>query len=326
MLRIHNKLYLGKARPASGGGDAHNKGYFSDENALVTAYPTAESGDYAVVGTTDTVWIWDEDTSAWIDSDQKGQVTSVNNKTGDVTVQETLVSGTNIKTINGQDILGSGDLELSTYLPYPAGWTTNQSTMDFCNDIANDNTAVVGKAYLGEVTINDLPAGIANAEIVVEIMSGTTALDKVIVLTMTSGNKAPYMWKYTYWNNGGDVSGWIGFQPELPDQSSHAGEVITTDGVNLYWKKLTDMGAVSQTTVQVTLYAANWQPGTPIMQGVSVPGLDPADTVIVSPDPASATDYASAGVICVAQGQDYLEFNCTTQPANDIMVNLLILK
>ena len=241
-------------------------------------------------------------------------VSSVNGLTGDIS----------IKSINGNSLLGSGDLELSTYLPYPNGWTTTQSTADFCNDIANDNTAIVGKAYLGEVTINDLPAGIANAEIVVEIMSGTTALDKVIVLTMTSGNQAPYMWKYTYWNNGGSTSGWIGFQPELPDQSSHAGEVITTDGANLSWKKLTDLGAVSQTTTQVTLFAGNWQAGTPIMQGVSVQGVTPTNTVFVAPDPANAIDYAAAGILCVAQGTDYLEFNCTTQPSNDIVVNLSI--
>lgn len=68
----------------AGGGDDHNKGYYTDLTALQTAYPTAEAGDWAIVGATDTVWIWDEDTSAWVDSDQKGQVTSVNNQTGAV--------------------------------------------------------------------------------------------------------------------------------------------------------------------------------------------------------------------------------------------------
>lgn len=35
----------------------------------------------------------------------------------DATKQDTLVSGTNIKTINGENVLGSGDLKLSTYHP-----------------------------------------------------------------------------------------------------------------------------------------------------------------------------------------------------------------
>lgn len=141
----------------AGGGDQHNLGYYATPEALRTAHPTAEAGDFAIVGSTDTVWIWDTDNSEWKDSDQKGQVTSVNNQTGDVTltatdvgalksgdnisslvndagyltqhqsiktinntslvgtgnvdVQETLVSGTNIKTINGNSVLGSGNIE-----------------------------------------------------------------------------------------------------------------------------------------------------------------------------------------------------------------------
>lgn len=136
-------------------------------------------------------------------------VTSVNGQTGDVTVQATLVSGTNIKTIDGNSVLGSGNLELSTYLTYPAGWTTNGTTKAFCDDIAADSSAVKGKAYLGEVTFSDLPASMVNAEVVVEIMDGTTAANKVIVLSLKSGNVAPYAWQYVYWDNGTNTSGWL---------------------------------------------------------------------------------------------------------------------
>lgn len=76
-----------------GSGDTHNKGFFATQQALEEAYPTAEDGDYAIVGSTDTVWVWDSDTGtdgAWVDTDTKGQVTSVNNRTGDVVVQEVI--------------------------------------------------------------------------------------------------------------------------------------------------------------------------------------------------------------------------------------------
>lgn len=69
-----------------GGGDQHNLGYYATQAALEEAHPTAEAGDWAIVGATDTVWIWDTDNSAWVDSDQKGQVTSVNGQTGDVSL------------------------------------------------------------------------------------------------------------------------------------------------------------------------------------------------------------------------------------------------
>ena len=182
----------------AGGGDSHNKGYFATEAALEEAYPTGEAGDYAIVGSTDTVWIWDEDNSEWVDTDTKGQVESVNGQTGQV----------NIKSVNGNSLMGSGDIELSTYLTYPDGWTTSGTTKAFCDDVAADTSATEGKAYLGEVTFSDLPASMGNAEVRVEIIDGTTAQNKVIVLTCTSGNTAPYKWQYTYWNGGTDVSGW----------------------------------------------------------------------------------------------------------------------
>lgn len=208
-----------------GSGDQHNLGYFATQSALEEAYPTAEAGDWAIVGSTDTVWIWDTDTSAWVDSDQKGQVTSVNNQTGDIT----------IKTINNNELVGSGNIELSTYLTYPNTWTTNSTTKAFCDIVAADTTATVGKAYLGEVTFSDLPASMVNGEVVVEIMSGTTSANKVIVLSLKSGNVSPYAWQYVYWNGGIDTSGWKTFGDTLPSQTGNSGKFLTTDGTNTSW-------------------------------------------------------------------------------------------
>ena len=97
---------------AGGGSNQHNLGWYATQSALETAHPTAEDGDWAIVGATDTVWVWDSDTNAWKDTDQKGQVTSVNGQTGDVTVQETLVNQSNIKSVNGNSLLGSGNLDI----------------------------------------------------------------------------------------------------------------------------------------------------------------------------------------------------------------------
>lgn len=47
---------------------AHDKGYFANSAALQEAVPTGVDGDYAIVGTTDTIWMWDSDTQAWVDS------------------------------------------------------------------------------------------------------------------------------------------------------------------------------------------------------------------------------------------------------------------
>ena len=130
--------------------------------------------------------------------------------------QDELVSGTNIKTLDGNDILGAGNLELSTYLPFSSTWIIDSTTIAFCDIVNDDTNATVGKAYLGSVTFTDKPFS-GNGELVVEILQGPNAGTKAIHLVLTSGNVAPYRWEYTYWkiNDTANTSGWIGYQTEL---------------------------------------------------------------------------------------------------------------
>ena len=102
--------------------------------------------------------------------------------------------------------------DVRTYRPFPTTWVTNSTTAAFCAGVNADEKASEGMAYLGEVTFSDLPTGISNAEVVVEIMDGTGTSGKVIHLILTSGNVNPYRWEYTYWNDGSNVSGWIAFE------------------------------------------------------------------------------------------------------------------
>ena len=44
------------------------QGWYATPEALKTAVPVGENGWWAVVGTTDTIWTWDGDTSAWVDT------------------------------------------------------------------------------------------------------------------------------------------------------------------------------------------------------------------------------------------------------------------
>ena len=67
--------------------------------------------------------------------------------------QPTLVSGTNIKTINSNSILGSGDMIIATNQEFPSSWPVSSSTTTkaFCDVVNADSTAVEGMSYLGEV-------------------------------------------------------------------------------------------------------------------------------------------------------------------------------
>lgn len=71
--------------PDGGSGSGTSaKGWFSTPAALRAAHPVAASGDNAIVGSTDSVWVWDADRFDWTDTDTRGQVSQVNGKTGDV--------------------------------------------------------------------------------------------------------------------------------------------------------------------------------------------------------------------------------------------------
>jgi hypothetical protein len=77
---------------------ANDKGYFADLISLQTAFPVGQNGWFAILGTTDTVWIWDATTTNWVDSDKKGQVSSVNSQTGIVVLnQDDIADGTTYK-------------------------------------------------------------------------------------------------------------------------------------------------------------------------------------------------------------------------------------
>lgn len=47
---------------------SNDKWWFATSVALTTAYPVWQNWWFAVVWDTDTVWVWDSDTSAWVNS------------------------------------------------------------------------------------------------------------------------------------------------------------------------------------------------------------------------------------------------------------------
>lgn len=50
------------------------QGWYATPAALQSAVPIGENGWFAFVGTTDTIWTWDSDTSAWVDTGATSQL------------------------------------------------------------------------------------------------------------------------------------------------------------------------------------------------------------------------------------------------------------
>ena len=92
--------------------DGKAKGYFSSLEALVQKYPEGEDGDWAIVNSDNNWNIYRyNETEGWTQS----------NETYDTTMdlseyQKLLISGENIKTINGESILGEGNIDILTDL------------------------------------------------------------------------------------------------------------------------------------------------------------------------------------------------------------------
>jgi len=85
--------------------NSYFKGYFANQAALEAAYPTAIAGDYAIVGSTDTIWVWDTGTSAWINTDNSGVVTSVFGRIGAVLAEAQDYNAEQIATTQGALVL-----------------------------------------------------------------------------------------------------------------------------------------------------------------------------------------------------------------------------
>ena len=57
------------------------KGFYPTYRALNEAHPTGKDGDWAIVGTTDTIWTWDSDTENWFDSGNAAKFVNYYDKT-----------------------------------------------------------------------------------------------------------------------------------------------------------------------------------------------------------------------------------------------------
>ena len=314
-LFTEGKLFkkAGEGSGGGGGGDQHNLGWYATQSALETAHPTATAGDWAIVGSTDTVWIWDTDTSAWKDSDQKGQVTSVNGQTGDV-VLDLLPSQTGnagkFLTTDGTDASWSDKplvnyttesdaLQISATTPTATStgmYSTavgNNSRVNSGNGIAIGRSSYVGANALASIAIGT-SANCYNDKGAIIIGGGSAS-------TQGSGTFSVSL------STTGNLGEW------------HTYKVVDSDGT-IPKERLANV--VSTPSTMPTLAVADWSNNT---QTVNVTGVTATNTVFVSPAPASAADYASAGIVCTAQGAGTLTFTCTTTPTNAITVNVVCL-
>ena len=324
MAGIMEKMYGNQG--GGSGGDPHNKGSFLTPAALREAYPTAEPGDFAIVESTDTIWVWDADTSDWKDGDQKGQVTSVNGQTGDVVIPNELpdqtgqsgkfltTDGTNASWSDkplANTATGAGALTL-------LGTPTNQRYS--INIGQQTTTRAENSVTLGAVAestgINSVAVGYSsksNNSYAISIGSNAQATGRVAIsigaFAQATAEKAIQLGEGT--NSAANTF-------KVANANGNF-ELMSADGT-IPKERLTNV--VTTPSTAPVLAVADWSSNT---QTITVAGVTATNTVFVAPAPASAADYAAAGILCTAQSANSLTFTCTTVPSNAITLSVVIL-
>jgi hypothetical protein len=353
------------AGESGGGSDVHNKGYFATQAALEEAYPTGEAGDYAIVGATDTLWIWDEDSSAWVDTDTKGQVTSVNGQTGDVVLDllpsQTGQSGKFLTTdgtdaswsdkplVNTATQPGSGALGISaTVTGYEAlGIKTLKGQGTRSITIGNGSETQSGTE--SEMAIGRTAKAYGSYACAIGNQANAYGANcHAIGYNATAGDYRYYS-TYGAWQFGSGTNneaGTVCFALTTSNDYQHWTnyKLLDSDGT-IPEARLAD--TTNATTGDVLTLDSNgnavWQAGgggggsTALSLTlaaanwsnntitVTATGVTASNNVIVSPAPASQSAYTTAGVMCTTQAADSLTFTCTATPSSDLTVTVLII-
>lgn len=162
----------------------------------------------------------------------------------------------------------------------------------------------VNETPLTQAQLNALNSGITAAKVATYDWYSTWKQDTLVSWTnIKTINSQSILWNW-------DIS----VQPTLVNQSN-------IKSVN--WNNLLGSGnIVLFTSIQLTLTAAWWSNSE---QTVTATWVTTSNNVIISPDPASISDYASSMIYGSAQWNNSLTFTCSSDPENDIIVNVLII-
>lgn len=283
------------------GGDQHNLGWYATPEALRTAHATATAGDWAIVGSTDTVWIWDTDTNAWKDSDQKGQVASVNGQTGTV-------------------VLTASDVGAATAAQGAKADTAVQPA-----DLATVATTGAYSDLSGTPTIPD-PTQVSTLP-----TASVDELDNIYQFVGTTDANYTNGYFYKCVSDGADPATYSWEEVEvqassgggLPDQTGMSGRFLTTDGTDASWSNQLRFDYSSSwlsVHSSVVLKGTGGGVGLGDSYGVTLSG----SSVAIGRQAKAASDYGgiAIGYLPEATGNDAISIGWISKATADYAIQI----
>lgn len=330
----------------------------SGDTVTVTRTQTSgnQIGSISVNGTPTTLYSKAE-TDPVFSASAAAEITSADLDTWDAK-QDALVSGTNIKTINNQSLLGSGNITIEG--GGGGGGGADQNIWYGTSSTASSTAAKVVTTTTGDFTLTTgnmvrVTFSSGNTATATLNVDGTGAKSARMVSTSSatayywaSGETVDFVYNGTYFlasGKGTATTSYYGVTKLSSSTSSTSTSLAATpsavksaydlanekqaalvSGTNI--KTVNgesilgsgDIETVTKTTV--TISAADWNATTTCTK--SVTGVTSSNAVTLAPAPADFSTWASNGVLCTAQGSGTLTFTADTTPASSITVNLLI--
>lgn len=117
---------------------------------------------------------------------------------------DSVKAGTDIDITNKNNILTINNTA-TTFRDFPNYVITNGTMADLIKSF-EDNNVQTGEIYLGGITCTDMPKGLNNAELKVEVIKNSYGA-KIYYFTIISTNVEPYLWTGT--GQGEIFNGWL---------------------------------------------------------------------------------------------------------------------
>lgn len=142
--------------------DPNSVGYYATSAELKLAHSVGQSGEFAIVGETNSIWIWSITSNDWINTGNQSTVTSVNGKTGIITLvasdinlgnvtNDSQVKRSEMGVANGvATIDGTGKIpltQLPEYVTLQLGITSTSAYYGDKGKVAYDHSQTTGNPH-----------------------------------------------------------------------------------------------------------------------------------------------------------------------------------